>query len=280
MTSEGKGRYVFYEFPKRRPWDIAFSPTIRAAAPYQVKRRPGGLFMRIEPQDIRVKVREIRAPLTVVLLIDMSLSMNALLENVREAVLSIRESVHRRRDRVGLVIFKGSDATVIQYPTTNLDLIVKKLLRVGVSDFTPMAAGMLKAFRILQNEKRRNKSAILVLVIISDGIVNVPLAKPISPLTRKRFLNPSQADVIDVAHLLAKEKIRTVVVNPDHHPEDLEPEGRGRWWKDRQGLCPAALLLEIPRITVGRYYGISEGGKIQTIILKEAITTPPSGNFL
>jgi Mg-chelatase subunit ChlI/Mg-chelatase subunit ChlD len=269
VTSSERGRYVYYKFPKDHPKDIAFSPTIRAAAPYQIKRRPKHLSLQIESQDIRVKVREKRAPLTVILLLDMSGSMIDSLNNVREAVLSLHKSAYRRRDRVGLVIFKGSDATVIQHPTTNLDLVVNKLLKVGASDFTPMAAGMLKSLRILQSERRRIKEIIPILVIISDGIVNIPLKKPLSPFTRKQFFNPSQADVIDVSHLLTRNKIRTIVINPDHQ------SGERYIHEPRYGLSPNDLLLEIPRISGGRYYGISSKGEVQMVVLTEAMTSMP-----
>jgi Mg-chelatase subunit ChlD len=269
ITSSESGRYVYYKFPKDRPRDIAFSPTIRAAAPYQIKRKPKHLSLQIESQDIRVKVREKRAPLTVILLLDMSGSMIDSLNNVREAVLSLHKSAYRRRDRVGLVIFKGSDATIIQHPTTNLDLVVNKLLKVGASDFTPMAAGMLKSLRILQSERRRNKEIIPILVIISDGIVNIPLKKPLSPFTRKQFFNSSQADVIDVSHLLTRNKIRTIVINPDHQ------SGERYYHEPRYGLSPNELLLEIPRISGGRYYGISSKGEVQMVVLTEAMTSMP-----
>jgi len=44
MAKSERGRYVSYEFPKRRPWDIALEPTIRAAAPFQRSRDRRGLI--------------------------------------------------------------------------------------------------------------------------------------------------------------------------------------------------------------------------------------------
>ena len=46
---------------------------------------------------------------------------------------------------------------------------------------------------------------------------------------------------------------------------------RGLSWFTSHGL-----LLEIIRIVGGRYYGISERGEIQTIVLTEAMTTSPT----
>ncbi len=266
-----RGRYVWYELPKEKPWEIALPPTIRAAATHQKFKEPGELSLKITPQDLRVKVRESPTPLTIILLLDMSESMSMSLENVRKAVLSLHESAIRRRDRVGLIVFKGSDATLLQHPTTNLNLIVRKLLKVGTSDFTPLATGMLKAWRKFRMERTKNKDILPLLVIVSDGITNVPLDRPLSPFTRSKLLNHAQADVIDVAHLLAKDQIHIVVINTAHHPEELDIQKK----KIPGWYTPTAFLFEVSRITKGRYYGLSEKGIVQTIVLTEAITAMP-----
>ena len=270
------GRYVSYEFPKSKPWDLALGPTIRAAAPFQRSRDRGDLALKVDVEDVRVKVREMRAPTTVVLLLDMSESMVPALVNVRNAVLSMRDIASKKRSRVGLVIFKGQGATTLQSPTANLNLVAKRLMEVGASDLTPLAPGMFEARRVLKNEKVKNKDAIPVLVIISDGIANIPLESPLSTDSRSRFLNRAQADVIDVAYLLLREGVRTLVINPSHVPPGSIiaskytkniAEQSGKQW-----LEPTELLMEIPRITGGWYYGIGEEGDLEQVILTKAFS--------
>ncbi|MEM2127576.1 MAG: VWA domain-containing protein, partial [Candidatus Bathyarchaeia archaeon] len=268
-----RGRYISYELPKGRPWDLAFVPTIRAAAPYQRSRNRRGLALKVELDDIRVKVREMRAPITMVLLLDMSESMISSLENVRNAILSMRDTILKRRDSVGLVIFKGQGATTLQPPTRNLGLVVRRLLDVGASDLTPLASGMFEAWRVLRNEKVKNRDIIPFLVIISDGIANIPLESPLSPHTRRYYLNTAQADVIDVAYLLRRSGIRTMVINPAHIIEE-EMVKRHRGVEEVTGkrfLEPTELLMEIPKITGGYYYGIGEEGELEEVFLTEAL---------
>ena len=257
VVSAQRGRYVWFKLPEERPWDIALGPTIRAAAPYQPKRVPGKLALKIAPQDVRVKVREYRPPNVIVILLDMSESMAASLENVRKAILSLHRSAHRHRDKVGLVVFKGREAVILQHPTTNLNLVVRKLFEVGASDFTPIAAGLLKARRLLLLEKQKNKDVVPILVMISDGIANVPLERPLSPFTRQQFYNPSQADAIDVAHQLAKDHVRAIIINTDHRPEEV---GMKRSVAEGapvlQWYSPTDFLMEIAKITGGQYYGL------------------------
>jgi len=251
------GRYVSYEMPRRQLTDIAFGPTIRAAATHSKQTGGDRLRVRIASSDLRVKIREHKVPLSILLVLDMSESMISSLNNVSKAVLSLHKTASRKRDRVGLVVFKGSEAVLLQHPTRNLRQVVKKLLDIGASDFTPLAAGMMKALQALRLETSRNKDSIPVMVTITDGIVNVPLLQPVSTFTRKDFVNSAQADVIDTARLIAKDRIRTVIINTDHRdesrPEDLSR--RLRW------LSPTELLMEVARITRGRYYGLTlEGG--------------------
>ena len=177
VSSSSRGRYAWYQTPKGRPRDIALVPTLRAAAFHQPERR-GGTRIVIKPGDMRVKIREYRAPFFIMLLVDMSMSMIESVGNIIQAIYSLHKQVYRRRDKVGLIVFKGSKAFTIQHPTTNLDLVVEKLRRVGASDFTPLAAGLYQAWKALKQEKLRNRDAIPNLVVVSDGIANVPLNLP------------------------------------------------------------------------------------------------------
>jgi Mg-chelatase subunit ChlD len=255
ISSSSRGRYAWYTMPKGKPRDIAMVPTIRAAA----LRKMGGvedqLGFFIKPEDIRVKVREYSAPYTIMLLVDMSLSMISSVENIIQTIYSLHTEVYRRRDRIGLIVFKGSKAFTLQHPTRNLDLVVKKLREVGASDYTPMAAGLFQAWKVLKQEKLRNKDSISYLYIISDGIANVPLDEPLSPLTRRRYTSEAQADSFDVAHLLVKEDFNIHIFNTNHSKDEAEslPIMDG---DKRIKLTPTQFLMHLSHITKGRYIGM------------------------
>jgi len=248
------GRYAWHRIPRGRPTDIALIPTIRAAAlrgPSHGKPR-----IRIRPEDLREKVREYRAPQSIILLIDVSLSMIESMGNLIEAIYTLHSDVYRRRDRVGLIVFKGSRAYTLQHPTTNLDLVVEKLRKVGASDFTPMAAGLLEALKMIKRERMRNREAAIHLIVISDGIANVPLQRPISPLSRRRYLSEAQADALDVARLIAREDAMAHVINTNHSEEDAQiPPTPDEGWRVR--LTPTQFLIELARVMKGDYRGLT-----------------------
>jgi Mg-chelatase subunit ChlD len=255
VSDSSRGRYAWYRTAKERPTDIALVPTIKMAALKQRKRKKQDLQIVIKPEDIREKVREYSAPYSIILLLDMSLSMISARANIVETIYSFHHDVYRQRDRVGLIVFKGSKAYTLQHPTRNLDLVIKKLKNVGASDFTPLAAGLLQSWKALKQEKLRNRDAIQHLYIISDGNTNVPLDRPLSPLTRRRYTNEAQADAFDVARLLTKEKIQIHIINTVHSEEDVETfpsidEER------RIRLTPTQFLKELARISKGQYKGL------------------------
>jgi hypothetical protein len=121
------------------------------------------------------------------------------------------------------VAFKEMGAIVVQHPTTNLKLVSNKLLKLRMSGYTPLAAGMQKALEVLRECKRRDLSTIPVMVIVTDGDANVPLKRDLQTGDIREFDNLSTAfykfedeaikDVLSVSQMMKKDNIFTVVVN-------------------------------------------------------------------
>jgi len=224
VTALHRGRPSGWRFPHGKPRDIHLPATIRAAALQQRFRiKSSETALQILPQDVREKSRIYKAPMTIVLVIDASKSMLYNIEQVREAILKLHGDAYRYRDKVGVVALKGMDAVVVQHPITNLRVVASNLLKLHVSGFTPLAAGMLKAREVLDEAKRRDRSTIPVMVIITDGNTNIPLktslqtgqARTFNPLDAAFFKYEDLAveDVVSVSEMIKKEGIHTVVIN-------------------------------------------------------------------
>jgi magnesium chelatase subunit D len=236
VTALHRGRPSGWRFPKGKPRDIHFPATIRAAALKQgLREKTGETALEIRPRDIREKSRIYKAPMTIVLVIDLSKSMMDNIEHVKEAVLKLHGDAYRYRDKVGIVAMKGMSAVVVQHPITNLRVVANKLLRLRVSGFTPLAAGMLKAIEVLKEEKRRDRSTIPVMVIVTDGNANIPLLKSLQtgevrtfdPLDAAFFKYEDMAvnDVISVSTVARRDGIHTVVVNTNPVTVDWQYAG-------------------------------------------------------
>ena len=186
-TQSTSGRYVKSRMDPR-PDDLALDATLRAAAPFQAVRDKGNLAVAVEDADLRRKVREKRVGNLVVFVVDASGSMGAQQRMVqaKAAVLSLLLDAYQKRDKVALVAFRKDGAETLLPPTSSVDLAHARLEELPTGGRTPLAHGLAMGWRILDVELRRNPLIFPVLVVISDGRANVPLAggKPVQETMR------------------------------------------------------------------------------------------------
>jgi Mg-chelatase subunit ChlD len=230
VTATHRGRTQGWKTPKGKPSDIYFPATIRTAARMQrFRETPQDVILAIRTEDVREKRRIYRAPITMVFVLDLSESMLHSVDSIKEVMLKLHNDAYRYRDKVGLVTFKEMGAVVVQHPTSNLKMVTNKLLRLRMSGFTPLAAGMQKALQVLKECKRRDLSTIPTMVIVTDGDANVPLKRDLQTgevreFSNDRALNPLDAaffryedeavkDVVSVSELIRKEDVYTIVIN-------------------------------------------------------------------
>lgn len=174
ITESRDGRYVRDRIPETLGPDIALDATIRAAAPHQ-RGRTGDLAVKIETSDLREKVRERRMGNTVLFVVDASGSMGAQqrMTAVKGAILSLLIDAYQKRDRVGLVIFRGKGAEVLLPPTSSVELARTSMQSLPVGGKTPLAHGLSKGFEVLKRELMINHHTIPRMILISDGKGNV-----------------------------------------------------------------------------------------------------------
>jgi len=228
VTTLHRGRPSGWRFPTGTPKDIHLPATIRAAARKQKGRESSlATAIKISLQDVREKLRIYKAPVTIMFVIDLSGSMMLNIDSVKEAIMKLHGEAYRYRDRVGIVALKDTGAIVAQHPITNLRVVANKLMSLHISGFTPLATGMLKAWEVLKEAKRRDRSTIPVMVIITDGSANVPLTRSLETgevrtytearIAVREYEDLAVRDVMSVSKMIQREGIYTVVVNTNPH---------------------------------------------------------------
>jgi magnesium chelatase subunit D len=88
---------------------------------------------------------------------------------VKTAILSLLLDAYRRRDKVGLVTFRGADAQVALPPTNSVDIAATRLDELPAGGRTPLAEGLLEAARVLLRERLRDPRLRPLLVVVTDG---------------------------------------------------------------------------------------------------------------
>jgi len=162
------GRTVGARVPLGRPFALHLPATIRAAA----LRQPGTTpLVRPAPADLREAVREGREGNLVLFAVDASGSMAARqrMRAVKGAVLSLLLDAYQRRDKVGLVTFRGAGAEVALPPTSSVDAAARRLASLATGGRTPLAAGLARAARVLAAERLRDPRRRALLVVVTDG---------------------------------------------------------------------------------------------------------------
>ena len=151
--------------------DVALAATLRTAAPYQKERGRTGPGLVLRHEDLRMNVREGREGNLVLFVVDASGSMAARqrMATVKGAVLSLLNDAYQRRDKVGLISFRGGEAQVLLHPTSGADLAASRLGELPTGGRTPLAAGLERAAEVIRRERLREKERRPLLVLLTDG---------------------------------------------------------------------------------------------------------------
>ncbi|QDQ10821.1 putative cobaltochelatase [Streptomyces spectabilis] len=165
------GRTTGSRRPRGTLTKLHLAATVQAAAPHQRARGRAGRGLVVRRDDLRQATREGREGNLVLFVVDASGSMAARkrMGAVKGAVLSLLLDAYQRRDKVGLVTFRGSAADVALPPTSSVDAAAARLESLPTGGRTPLAAGLLKAHEVLRIERLRDPARRPLVVVVTDG---------------------------------------------------------------------------------------------------------------
>jgi magnesium chelatase subunit D len=143
--------------------DLALVATLRAAA-----QRGSD---RIERQDLREHVRAGREGNLVVFCVDASGSMGARrrMAAIKGAILGLLLDAYQRRDRVALVTFRGTGATLNLPPTSSVDIAAAHLAKLPTGGGTPLTAGLDRTAELIAAERRRDPDRRALALVVTDA---------------------------------------------------------------------------------------------------------------
>ena len=228
VSGSPSGRYVGATTPEEKASDLALDATIRAAAPHQSQRRANAAAegsgtdspaFLIEPWDVREKVRETKTGSLIIFVVDASGSMGAQrrMVAVKGAILSLLLDAYQRRDRVGLIAFRGTSAQVLLPATASVDLAQIHLREMPTGGRTPLSRGLLLALEMIATEKMKDRIVLPLLVVMTDGRANVAMgnsdAPPTSPGTSGTSLPIAEARAMAAA--IKEQQISSVVIDTE-----------------------------------------------------------------
>jgi magnesium chelatase subunit D len=231
-SEDTTGRYVRTTLAKSSALDLALDATLRAAAPYQGIRERGNLALAIREPDLRYKVREKRIGRHILFVVDASGSMGAdeRLAETKAAILSLLIDAYQKRERVGLIVFRGREAKVVLPFTHSVEMAQRCLAHLPTGGKTPLPHALFLAHDLLKKEKTRHPRDAFLLVLITDGRANLSLKTGSQPM----------AEVKDLADQLRRLGINALVLDTERFAPCLE----------------LGCLPELSEILGGRYHSV------------------------
>jgi Mg-chelatase subunit ChlD len=211
VTTRKRGRYIYARSAQGSYNDIALDATLREAAPHQIEREGGQTAITITDDDIQKKVRVRKAANLILFTVDASWSMAAAerMEATKGAILSLLMDAYQKRDRVCMVSFQKDKATLVLPPTSSVEIAKSSLKEIPVGGKTPLSAGLLLSYQIVERERRQDSEVMPLMILLTDGAGNVSVTGM-----------PAREEALLVADVIARHKIRSVVVNTEHESLD------------------------------------------------------------
>jgi magnesium chelatase subunit D len=169
-TESVTGRHIGSR-PWRKDGALDLLATLKAAAPYQRQRGACGRLV-LNPADLHRKIRKSPDRWCTLFVVDASGSMAARrrMAAAKAAVLALLQQAYERRDLVGLIAFRGTQASPLLPPTNSADLAYARLRDLPTGGRTPLASALWLAHSLLA---RQATSSHGLAVLVSDGRGNV-----------------------------------------------------------------------------------------------------------
>ncbi|KUH34139.1 magnesium chelatase [Thermococcus celericrescens] len=158
--------------------------------------------IKLDLNDIRVRVRKAKAPTLWVLLLDSSGSMAvqkriSIAKGIAEKLV---EKGYIKKSKMALIVAKGNRAEIFVPPTKNYWEVLEKIESVPTGGRTPLSSALYNLLLLANRERMKDRSVKVRAFLITDGKANVPL-----------FGKRIKEEITELARALKKKEVELTV---------------------------------------------------------------------
>ena len=206
VAAQASRGHVLRVVPDQQPTSIAIGATLRSAALRGLDAGTGKV--QVTRADLHQQVRVGTSANLILFVVDASGSMAAQrrMEALKGAVLNLLTDAYQQRDEVAVVAFRGQHAELLLAPTRSVDLAEQGLRELPTGGRTPLPHALQLALETLQRAAGNAGNNPPLLVLLTDGKGNVPLADGGDPWRESLAL----------AELLAGHRVPALVIDTEN----------------------------------------------------------------
>lgn len=167
----GSGRYVTAVPLDDAHRTLAIDATLRKAALRTFREQLPG----IRREDLMAKLRAVRGGSSILFVVDASGSMGveALMAKTKGLVLGLLSSAYQKRERVGMVTFRGTRAETVLPFTRSVMTAMEHLRTLRTGGKTPLSEAVATAIAEFATERKKHPRNDLVAIFFTDGKANI-----------------------------------------------------------------------------------------------------------